>query len=183
MGRKLCLLISSNLSHPGGTSGKEPACRRCKRLGFDPRFSKIRWRRKRQPTPVLLPGESPGQRSLVHTVRRAAKSRTGLSRHKKDLPTHPLWEGCLVPSRADRSQKSLWVARAGGRRTSPVGRLVRGRFILPREAGNTGNCGGGEGIGKAVLGPYSRWQLKPSQGKGRNCQRGQGSKTEQRNRD
>ena len=30
-----------------------------------PRFGKILWRRKWQPTPVLLPGKSHGQRSLV----------------------------------------------------------------------------------------------------------------------
>ena len=33
--------------------------------GFDPRLRKIPWRRKWQPTPVLLPGESHGWRSLV----------------------------------------------------------------------------------------------------------------------
>ena len=33
--------------------------------GFDPWVGKIPWRRKWQPTPVLLPGESQGQRSLV----------------------------------------------------------------------------------------------------------------------
>ena len=33
--------------------------------GFDPWVRKILWRRKWQPTPVLLPGESHGQRSLV----------------------------------------------------------------------------------------------------------------------
>ena len=33
--------------------------------GSDPWVGKIPWRRKRQPTPVFLPGESPGQRSLV----------------------------------------------------------------------------------------------------------------------
>ena len=33
--------------------------------GFNPWFVKIPWRRKWQPTPVLLPGESHGQRSLV----------------------------------------------------------------------------------------------------------------------
>ena len=33
--------------------------------GFDPWVGKIPWRRKWQPTPVLLPGESHGQRSLV----------------------------------------------------------------------------------------------------------------------
>ena len=39
-------------------------CRRCKRYGFDPWIGKIPWRRKWQPTPVFLPGESHGQRSL-----------------------------------------------------------------------------------------------------------------------
>ena len=35
------------------------------RPGFDPWVGKIPWRRKWQPTPVLLPGESHGGRSLV----------------------------------------------------------------------------------------------------------------------
>ena len=35
------------------------------RHGFDPWVGKIPWRRKWQPTPVFLPGESHGQRSLV----------------------------------------------------------------------------------------------------------------------
>ena len=52
---------------PGGTSGKEPACqlRRQKRLKFDPWIGKIIWRRARQSTPVFLPGESHGRRSLM----------------------------------------------------------------------------------------------------------------------
>ena len=51
----------------GGASGKEPTCqcRRCKRHGFNPWVRKIPWRRKWQPTPVFLPGESHGQRSLA----------------------------------------------------------------------------------------------------------------------
>ena len=36
-----------------------------RRPGFDPRVGKISWRRKWQPTPVLLPGKSHGRRSLV----------------------------------------------------------------------------------------------------------------------
>ena len=32
---------------------------------FDPWIGKIPWRREWQPTPVFLPGESHGQRSLV----------------------------------------------------------------------------------------------------------------------
>ena len=52
---------------PGGASGKEHTCqsRRCKRCGFNPWVRKIPWRRAWQPTPVLLPGEFHGQRSLV----------------------------------------------------------------------------------------------------------------------
>ena len=37
----------------------------CKRLRFNPWVRKIPWRGKWQPTPVSLPGESHGQRSLV----------------------------------------------------------------------------------------------------------------------
>ena len=52
---------------PRWCSGKESACqcRRCKRHVFDPWVGKIPWRRKWQPTPGLLPGESHGQRSLA----------------------------------------------------------------------------------------------------------------------
>ena len=35
------------------------------RCGFDPWVGKIPWRRALQPTPVFLPGESHGQRSLA----------------------------------------------------------------------------------------------------------------------
>ena len=52
---------------PGGTSDKEPACQfqRHKRCEFDSWVAKIPWRRAWQPTPVFLPGESHGQKSLV----------------------------------------------------------------------------------------------------------------------
>ena len=55
------------MGFPGGASGKEPACKykRHKRLGFDPWFGKIPWRREWQPISVFLPGESLGQRSLA----------------------------------------------------------------------------------------------------------------------
>ena len=50
-----------------GISGKEPTCkyRRHKRCGFNPWVRKIPWRSKWQPTPIFLPGESHGQRSLA----------------------------------------------------------------------------------------------------------------------
>ena len=50
---------------------KEPACqcKKCRRREFDPRVGKVPWRRKWQPTPVPLPGESYGLRSLVGSQR------------------------------------------------------------------------------------------------------------------
>ena len=39
-------------------------CRRPQRCRFDPWVGRIPWRRKWQPTPVFLPGEAHGQRSL-----------------------------------------------------------------------------------------------------------------------
>ena len=39
--------------------------RQCRRCGFDSWVKNIPWRRKRQPTPVFLPGKSHGQRSLA----------------------------------------------------------------------------------------------------------------------
>ena len=51
----------------GGASGKEVACqfRRCKRHGYNPWVRKVPWRRAWQPTPVVLPRESHGLRSLL----------------------------------------------------------------------------------------------------------------------
>ena len=40
-------------------------CLQCGRPGFNPWVGKIPWRREWQPSPVLLPGKSHGQRSLV----------------------------------------------------------------------------------------------------------------------
>ena len=40
-------------------------CLQCRRPGFDPWVGKNPWRRKLQPTPILLPGKSHGWRSLA----------------------------------------------------------------------------------------------------------------------
>ena len=71
-GLTLCLLHLFFFSHwvqlyiqlPKWLSGKESS-RQCRRIGFDPWFGKLLWRRRWQPTPVFWPGESHGQRSLV----------------------------------------------------------------------------------------------------------------------
>ena len=59
--------IGSSLQHlglPYNTWGFPSGYLQCKRPRFDPWVGKIPWRRERQPTPVFLPGESHGQRSL-----------------------------------------------------------------------------------------------------------------------
>ena len=55
------------MDFPGGASGKGPTYqrRKCKGRGFNAWVGKIPWRRAWQPTPVFLPGESHGQRSLA----------------------------------------------------------------------------------------------------------------------
>ena len=55
---------SSDNSFPGGASGKESACQ-CSSWGFNSWVRKTPWRREWQYTPVFLPGQSHGQRSLV----------------------------------------------------------------------------------------------------------------------
>ena len=44
-----------------------------------PGSGRVPWRKKRQPTPVFLPGESQGQRSLAAAVPGVTNSRTQLS--------------------------------------------------------------------------------------------------------
>ena len=65
------IIFSISFANDGGDSGKEPACqcRRCKRLRFNPWVLKIPWRRAWQSTPVFLPEESHGQRSLAGSQR------------------------------------------------------------------------------------------------------------------
>ena len=57
-------LVFTFQSFPGGSDGKI-ACSLCWRPRFNPWVGKIPWRRKWQPTPVLLPGKFHGWRNLV----------------------------------------------------------------------------------------------------------------------
>ena len=61
----ICLFITGE-SHSKWCSSKEIACqcRRHKKLRFDSLVGKIPWSRKWLPTPVLLPGNFHGHRSL-----------------------------------------------------------------------------------------------------------------------
>ena len=78
--------IPSYVQHggfPGGSDSKESACN-AGDLGLILGSGRFLWRRKWQPTPVFLPGESHGQRSLVGYSPWGLQSRTRLS----DTHTH-----------------------------------------------------------------------------------------------
>ena len=68
------------LGCPAGAGGKESTCQymRHRRHRFYPWVGKIPWKKTWQPTPVFLPGESHGQRSLVGYSAKGAKSRIQL---------------------------------------------------------------------------------------------------------
>ena len=75
---------------PDGSAGKESACQ-CGRCRFSPWVRKIAGRGKWQPTPVFLPGESHGQRSLASYSHAVAKSRTQLSNEIQEAHTNPVY--------------------------------------------------------------------------------------------
>ena len=64
--KEMKIEVILDLYFPRGASGKEPTChcRILKRHEFDLWVRKIPWRTAWQPTPVFLPEESHGQRSL-----------------------------------------------------------------------------------------------------------------------
>ena len=86
--------------------GKESACQ-CgshRRPGFNSSVRKIPWRRKWQPTPVFLPGESHGQRSLVGYSSRGCREKD-VTGHACMLRwnTASLEEGKLDPASSERT--------------------------------------------------------------------------------
>ena len=60
-----CLWLRASQMEPVVKKGLACQYSRRKRCGFDPWVGKIPWRRAWQPTPVFLPGECHGQRSLA----------------------------------------------------------------------------------------------------------------------
>ena len=85
-------------------SGKEPT-RQCRSYRFDPWVGKIPWRRIWQPTPVFLPGEFHGQRSLAGYGPWGCKS-TG-----RDWVTKQQQQPLPPPS----PQLEVWLFPSGGR--------------------------------------------------------------------
>ena len=74
---------------PWWLSGKESTCQ-CRRCRFDPGVRKIPCRRKWQPTPVVLPGKSCGQRDLAGYTAWGGKESDNDLPTKKQRPGVPL---------------------------------------------------------------------------------------------
>ena len=73
-------------------------CLQCGSPEFDPRIGKIPWRRKRQPTPVLLPGEfydgAVGQAAVQES-----QSRTCATNFLSHIPTTKFFVQCFISSK------------------------------------------------------------------------------------
>ena len=76
----------------GGSDGKRIGLQ-CGRSGFDPWVGKISWRREWQPTPVFLPGESHGQRSLLGYI---SSTRSQRVRHDCVTDTYTHTQQCGI---------------------------------------------------------------------------------------
>ena len=98
---------------PGGSVSKKSTCNAgdhlgCKRSGFDPWVWKVPWRRKWQPPPVSLPGESHGQRSLADYSPWVTKSQTRL----KQLSMHaPLLLHIFTSWYIEKMETFIWYTQ------------------------------------------------------------------------
>ena len=85
----------------------------CGRCGFKPRVGKISWRRKWQPTPVLLPGKSHGQRSLAGYIpwgHKELEMTEGLSSQDSTEPRSKGYlQGCEALSYLPSCWTPLWL--------------------------------------------------------------------------
>ena len=100
---------------PGVTSGEEPAsqCRKHQRCRFDPWVRKSPWRRERLPTPVSLPGESHGQRSLEELQSMGLQRATKQQQNEMSNLKTPNRMGTSCTSVSQGSQDSRCPASQG----------------------------------------------------------------------
>ena len=77
-----------NACFPGGSDSKESASKAV-RQGFDPWVWKIPWRRAWLPTPVFLPGEYHGRRSLSGYSPRGLKESDQATEHACNAKMNP----------------------------------------------------------------------------------------------
>ena len=91
-----CAPCPEQVRLPWWLRGKESACH-CRRCSFHPWAGKIPWRRKWQPPPVFLPGESHGQRSLGRL--QSMRSQKSVSQFNHSVMSDSLRPHGLQPAR------------------------------------------------------------------------------------
>ena len=119
----------------------ESACQ-CKRRGFHARVGKIPWRRKWQPSPEFLPGESCGQRSLVGHGPwggRVGHNRGSKQQHQSTAQQRQLSFNAGVGGRpaglTQRPQQHLWNWTRQRR-----GWQTKGQNTLPKDTACAGDA-------------------------------------------
>ena len=103
-------------------------------------FNFMHWRRKWQPTPVFLPGESQGQRSLVGRRLWVAQSRTRLKWLSSSRSSVLMW-GLVGVKTSSRLRKVIMISGISSRepRSSSVifkKKKLQGRFRHAESLGN-----------------------------------------------
>ena len=114
------LSIYLSIGFPGGTSVIEPTCQctRHTKHWFDPWIMKLPWRRKWQPTPVFLPGEFYGQRSLVgRGLQSMGSERAGHDWTTKHTGETVVSSGC-TSKRLDVGRAYVWIYKPHGQTMS-----------------------------------------------------------------
>ena len=153
--------IKETQGFPGALRGKEPAsqCRRCKKSRFNPWVGKIPWRRAWQPTPVFLPGESYGQRSLAGYSPWGCKEsemteRLSMNTHGKGVSHFHLSNHLLlseIQKQADEWESFIEEKREGFRYA-----LLRGCGHKDSE-GRLTKCRASQVIGQGYILAFSFW--------------------------
>ena len=105
---------------PQRLSGKESACKAGDTGDrFDPWVRKITWRRARQPSPVFLPGESHGQRSLSLGSQRVDRIDLACAHIQRICGMEKMFQlkalGGLKPSAAKKLGKLICLCETGTR--------------------------------------------------------------------
>ena len=102
-------------------------------------FTFMHWRRKWQPTPVFLPGESQGRRSLVGTIYGVAQSWTRLKRLSSSSSSSSTGHTCLeslllfvLPIRLSNTIKSALHLQKPGKNWLLSMYIPPGVSCLPR---------------------------------------------------
>ena len=88
---KIYSILYCDMGIPGGSEVKNlPVVQETQRHRFNPWVRKIPWRRKWQPTPVILPGKSYGQRSLMAFIFKWLKTLKGKRNTSRYMKLHKI---------------------------------------------------------------------------------------------